>query len=137
MISRCLFPDLEIEKIEKHPDAEKLVICQIDAGVGRDLQIVTGAQNVFEGAYIPVAKVGAKLVGGFKISVAGSKAIYEYLKQAYTMQGLRAFDVEFMSGVYEKPFEVEWLEEDQCPYDTENIEYGMRHSRSFRLCVSD
>ena len=55
------------------------------------------------------------VVGGFKISVAGSKSIYEYLKQAYTLEGLRAFDVDFMSGVYERPFEVEWLENDQIP----------------------
>ncbi len=55
------------------------------------------------------------VVGGFKISVAGSKSIYEYLKQAYTLEGLRTFDVDFMSGVYERPFEVEWLENDQIP----------------------
>ena len=67
-----------------------------------------------------MAKTILWVVGGFKISVAGSKAIYEYLKQAYTMQGLRAFDVEFMSGVYEKPFEVEWLEEDQIPVQKNN-----------------
>ena len=62
-----------------------------------------------------IAKTILWVVGGFKISVAGSKSIYEYLKEAYTMQGLRAFDVEFMSGVYERPFEVEWLEKDQIP----------------------
>lgn len=56
-----------IEKLERHPDADKLQICQINVG-DEVLQIVTGAQNVFEGAYIPVAKVGARLVGGFKIS---------------------------------------------------------------------
>ena len=55
------------------------------------------------------------VVGGFKISVSGSKSIYEYLKNAYTLEGLRAFDVDFMSGVYERPFEVEWLEENQIP----------------------
>ncbi len=53
-----------IEKIEKHPDADKLVICRINIGdkeaEGKDeetglLQIVTGATNVFEGAYVPVA----------------------------------------------------------------------------------
>ncbi len=55
------------------------------------------------------------VVGGYKIYVAGSKSVYEYLKKAYTMEGLRAFDVEFMSGVYEKPFEVVWLENDQIP----------------------
>ena len=60
------------------------------------------------------------VVGGFKISVAGSKSVYEYLKQAYTLQGLRAFDVDFMSGVYERPFEVEWLEENEIPAQKNN-----------------
>ena len=62
-----------------------------------------------------LAKTILWVVGGFKISVAGSKSIYEYLKQAYTKEGLRAFDVDFMSGVYERPFEVEWLEENEVP----------------------
>ena len=62
-----------------------------------------------------MAKTILWVVGGFKISVAGSKSIYEYLKKAYTVNGLRAFDVEFMSGVYERPFEVEWLEEKDIP----------------------
>lgn len=42
-----------IKKIEKHPDAERLVICQVDCGE-KTLQIVTAATNVFEGAYVPV-----------------------------------------------------------------------------------
>lgn len=54
-------------------------------------------------------------VGGYKISVSGSKKIYEGLKKAYTADGARAFDVDFMSGVYEKPFEVVWLEKDEIP----------------------
>ncbi len=62
-----------------------------------------------------LAKTILWVVGGFKISVAGSKSIYEYLKKAYTTEGLRAFDVEFMSGVYERPFEVVWLEENDIP----------------------
>ncbi len=62
-----------------------------------------------------LAKTILWVVGGFKIYVAGSKSIYEYLKKAYTMEGIRAFDVDFMSGVYEKPFEVVWLENDQIP----------------------
>ena len=62
-----------------------------------------------------LAKTILWVVGGFKISVAGSKSIYNYLKEAYTLQGLRAFDVDFMSGVYERPFEVEWLEESEIP----------------------
>jgi len=53
-----------IEKIEKHPDADKLVVCRINVGEGELLQIVTGATNVFEGAYVPVAKAVATLPGG-------------------------------------------------------------------------
>ena len=62
-----------------------------------------------------LAKTILWVVGGFKISVAGSKSIYEYLKKAYTKEGLRAFDEDFMSGVYERPFVVEWLEENEIP----------------------
>ena len=62
-----------------------------------------------------LAKTILWVVGGYKIYVAGSKSVYEYLKKAYTMEGIRAFDVEFMSGVYEKPFEVLWLEENEIP----------------------
>ncbi len=67
-----------------------------------------------------LAKTILWVVGGFKICVAGSKSIYEYLKNAYTINGLRAFDVDFMSGVYEKPFEVVWLEQNQIPEQKNN-----------------
>lgn len=46
------------------------------------------------------------LVGGYKIYVAGSKVIFEFLKNAYTKNGSRSFDAEFMSGIYEKEFTV-------------------------------
>lgn len=62
-----------------------------------------------------LAKTILWIVGGYKISVSGSKKIYEGLKKAYTADGARAFDVDFMSGVYEKPFEVVWLEKDEIP----------------------
>lgn len=56
----------KILKIENHPNADKLVICTIDTG-DEELTIVTGAKNVFEGAIVPVAKVGAKLAKGMEI----------------------------------------------------------------------
>lgn len=62
-----------------------------------------------------LAKTILWVVGGYKISVSGSQKIYEGLKKAYTADGARAFDVDFMSGVYEKPFEVVWLEKDEIP----------------------
>ncbi len=52
-----------IEKIEKHPDADKLVVCQVNIGTGIT-QIVTGAPNVFEGAKVPVVLDGGRVAGG-------------------------------------------------------------------------
>lgn len=50
------------------------------------------------------------LHGGYKVTIAGSKKIYENLKDAYRKGGTREFDVNFMSRVYEKPFEVLYVE---------------------------
>ncbi|MBT7122562.1 MAG: phenylalanine--tRNA ligase subunit beta, partial [Clostridia bacterium] len=52
--------------IEKHPDADKLSLCSVDIG-SEVLQIVCGASNIFEGALVPVALIGAKLPGDFNI----------------------------------------------------------------------
>lgn len=54
----------KIVKIEKHPDADKLVVCQLDVGEDKLLQIVTGAKNVFEGATVPVIRDGGMLPDG-------------------------------------------------------------------------
>ena len=62
-----------------------------------------------------LAKTILWVVGGYKIGVAGSRKIYEALKNAYTKDGARAFDEDFMSGVYERPFEVTYLEEKDVP----------------------
>ena len=53
----------QIDKIEKHPDADKLDVCQVNVG-NESVQIVTGASNVFEGAKIPVVLDGGKVAGG-------------------------------------------------------------------------
>ena len=53
----------QIVKIEPHPDADKLVICQVDIGT-ETIQIVTGAPNVFEGAKVPVVLDGGRVAGG-------------------------------------------------------------------------
>lgn len=54
-----------------------------------------------------IVKTVLWVCGGYKITIVGSGSIYEYIKKAYTDKGLRAFDVEFMQTVYEKPFTVE------------------------------
>ena len=53
----------QIKKIDRHPDADKLVICQVDIG-SEVIQIVTGAPNVFEGAKVPVVLDGGRVAGG-------------------------------------------------------------------------
>ena len=56
----------KILKIEKHPQADRLVVCQVDIGQSTT-QIITAATNVFEGAVVPVSLPGANLVNGIKI----------------------------------------------------------------------
>ena len=56
----------KIVKIDKHPDADKLVVCQVDIG-SHTVQIVTGAINVNEGDFVPVALDSAVLAGNKKI----------------------------------------------------------------------
>jgi len=53
----------EILSIEKHPDANKLIICQVDVG-NKKIQIVTGASNVSVGDKVPVVLDGGKVAGG-------------------------------------------------------------------------
>lgn len=67
----CFDKDLEkivvgkVLKVERHPDANKLVICQVQVSEkGETVQIVTGAPNVFEGAVVPVVLDGGRVAGG-------------------------------------------------------------------------
>ena len=53
----------QIDKIEKHPDADKLIICQVNIGTEK-IQIVTGAPNVKEGDKVPVVLDGGRVAGG-------------------------------------------------------------------------
>ena len=54
----------QIKKIELHPDADKLIICQVDVGEAEPVQIVTGAPNVKEGDKVPVVLDGGRVAGG-------------------------------------------------------------------------
>ena len=72
----------KILSIEKHPDADHLVVCQLDCGKGEAIQIVTGAKNVAVGQIVPVALSGAhvpakhdaKAPGGLKFGDTKIKA---------------------------------------------------------------
>ena len=57
----------QVLKLERHPDSDHLWICQIDVGAGEPLQIVTGAQNLQENDFVPVALHNSMLPGGKKI----------------------------------------------------------------------
>ena len=54
----------QIVKIEQHPDADKLVVCQVNIGEAEPIQIVTGAPNVKEGQKVPVVLDGGRVAGG-------------------------------------------------------------------------
>ncbi|MEH2959896.1 phenylalanine--tRNA ligase subunit beta [Candidatus Merdisoma sp. JLR.KK006] len=78
---RALDADLEniiigqIVKIERHPDADKLVVCQVDVGGEAPVQIVTSAPNVKEGQKVPVVLDGGRVAGGHdgKLTPGGIK----------------------------------------------------------------
>jgi phenylalanyl-tRNA synthetase beta chain len=64
-----------IQTIEPHPNADKLVVCQVDAGEGRQRQIVCGAKNMKAGDKVPVALPGTNMPGGFAIKVAKLRGV--------------------------------------------------------------
>ncbi|MCF6244137.1 MAG: phenylalanine--tRNA ligase subunit beta [Sulfurovum sp.] len=64
----------KILSVEKHPDADKLNVCQIDVGSG-SRQIVCGAANVVDAEYVAVATVGAVLPGNFEIKDATLRGV--------------------------------------------------------------
>lgn len=61
-----------------HPDADRLSLCQVNAGRGEPLQIVCGATNMKEGDKVPVAVVGARLPSGFEISNAKIRGVESF-----------------------------------------------------------
>jgi phenylalanyl-tRNA synthetase beta chain len=64
-----------IVNAEPHPNADKLRVCQVDAGTGATLQIVCGAPNAAAGINVPLATVGAVLPGNLKIGVAKMRGV--------------------------------------------------------------
>ncbi len=76
-IDRCVVG--KITSMEKHPDADKLKICKLDCGdFGKDIQIVTGADNVAEGDVVPVALENSSLHGGVKIKKGKLRGVESY-----------------------------------------------------------
>ena len=67
----------QIQSIAPHPDADKLRICQVNAGA-EALQIVCGAPNVYEGMKAPLAMIGARLPGDFKIKKSKLRGVESF-----------------------------------------------------------
>ena len=70
-------------------------------------------------------------MGGFKVYIAGDKDIFEAMKATYCVGGKRSFDADFMSNVYEKPFEVVYC--DQVPAEKSNPQAVGRHLGGCRI----
>lgn len=77
----------QIDKIERHPDADKLIICQVDTG-SENIQIVTGADNVHEGDKVPVVLDGGRVAGGHE---PGSKAAGGIKIKKGKLRGVESF----------------------------------------------
>ncbi len=65
----------KVLSIEKHPDADKLVVCKVDVGENEPIQIVTGATNLKENDIVPVALDGSTLTNGTKIEKSKLRGI--------------------------------------------------------------
>ncbi|MEO8778139.1 MAG: phenylalanine--tRNA ligase subunit beta [Rhodanobacter sp.] len=68
----------EIVAAEKHPQADRLQVCKVDAGQGGSLQIVCGAPNARVGIKVPLAMVGASLPGGIAIKAAKLRGVESF-----------------------------------------------------------
>ena len=68
----------EIVSAEKHPEADRLQVCKVDAGQGETLQIVCGAPNARVGIKVPLAKVGANLPNGIAIKAAKLRGVESF-----------------------------------------------------------
>ena len=65
----------QVLSVQKHPNADRLAVCSVDAGSGKPLTVVCGAPNVAAGMKVPVALVGASLPGGVEIKAATMRGV--------------------------------------------------------------
>jgi phenylalanyl-tRNA synthetase beta chain len=68
----------EVLSVEKHPDADRLNVCQVNVGEAEPLTIVCGASNVAVGLKVPCARIGAVLPGDFRIKQAKVRGIASF-----------------------------------------------------------
>ncbi|MFP6900650.1 MAG: phenylalanine--tRNA ligase subunit beta, partial [Opitutales bacterium] len=68
----------EVLAREQHPDADRLSVCDVNVGEEESLQIVCGASNYKVGDRVPVALVGARLPGNFKIKASKLRGVKSF-----------------------------------------------------------
>ena len=94
----------------------------------------TGHDEENYGVAERIVKTLLWLHGGYKVTIAGSREIYERLSEAYKVGGTREFDVNFMSRVYEKPFEVLYEENvEDAPVEYQTADSVGRHLDGCRI----
>lgn len=71
--------------------------------------------------------------GGWRIVFGGPASVGNHLKRAYTLEGIRSFDTDFMAGVYEKPLTVEVVSIDEVPEDVTGAKPIGRHLDGCRI----
>lgn len=111
----CAYREFE-EKVKQSPD-KNLVTIAVERNGGYNYVFEfwaykdgTGHDEENYRIAERIAKTILWVVGGYKIQIVGSEYICNQLKKAYSEDGARAFDYDFMQGVYEKPFVVELLD---------------------------
>ena len=80
-----------------------------------------------------IAKSLLWIAGGYKIFIAGSEVVGNKIKEAYTQNGIRAFDEDYMAGVFERPFEVVVCSLEDAPEDYYIAESVGRHLDGCRI----
>ena len=73
------------------------------------------------------------IAGGYKIFIAGSDVVGNKIKEAYTPDGIRAFDEDYMAGVFERPFEVVICSLEEAPEENYIAESVGRHLEGCRI----
>jgi phenylalanyl-tRNA synthetase beta chain len=95
----------KVEKVEKHPNADKLSVCSVSTG-SEEFQVICGAPNVAEGQVVPFAGVGAVLPKDFKIRKAKIRGVESFgmicskeeLGIEESSEGIWAFEEEYETG---------------------------------------
>ena len=111
--------ELEISKLEAEDKNKITIVVTRNSGYNYVYSFMGYRDGLNDEANCKLAERLVKtilwLCGGYQIQISGSKVVYEKIKLDYSLTGARAFDVDFMSGVYEQEFTVSYIEENEIP----------------------